>query len=64
MSAANEAQSRRQIVESLAVNATIVVVKIAAAALTGSGSMLAEALHSGADCSNQVLLPVCLRIKC
>lgn len=61
MSDPREAQSRRQIVESLAVNATIVVVKIGAAAITGSGSMLAEALHSGADCSNQLLLLVGLR---
>ncbi|MFI5299303.1 MAG: cation diffusion facilitator family transporter [Polyangiales bacterium] len=61
MSGPRDVEGRRQVVESLAVNATIVVVKIAAAVITGSGSMLAEALHSGADCSNQILLLVGIR---
>jgi cation diffusion facilitator family transporter len=44
------------IVQSLAVNVVIAVMKAVAAVLTGSGAMLAEALHSTADCMNQVLL--------
>ncbi len=44
------------IVQSLAVNVLIAVMKAVAAVLTGSGAMLAEALHSAADCMNQVLL--------
>src|SRR5689334_4358421 len=44
------------IIQSLAVNVVIAVVKFAAAFSTGSGSMLAEAIHSGADCGNQILL--------
>src|SRR6266542_3138047 len=44
------------IVQSLLVNVAIAVAKGIAAALTGSGALLAEAIHSAADCSNQVLL--------
>lgn len=49
------------IFQSLAVNVTIVLVKVVAAVLTRSGSMLAEALHSTADCANQVLLLIGIR---
>jgi cation diffusion facilitator family transporter len=52
----SHAESTTQIVQSLAVNLTIAVGKTVVAAVTGSGSMLAEALHSFADCTNQVLL--------
>jgi cation diffusion facilitator family transporter len=48
--------STRHILQSLAVNVTIAVAKGAAALFTGSGAMLAETLHSSADCTNQVLL--------
>jgi cation diffusion facilitator family transporter len=44
------------IVQSLLVNVTIAIAKGIAAALTGSGALLAEAIHSTADCSNQILL--------
>ena len=50
--------SLRVILGSLAGNVAITVAKAAAAAVTGSGSMLGEAIHSGADCMNQVLLLV------
>jgi cation diffusion facilitator family transporter len=46
------------IVQSLVVNVVIAAMKAVAAVLTGSGAMLAEALHSAADCMNQVLLLV------
>ncbi|MCY0388013.1 cation diffusion facilitator family transporter [Robbsia sp. Bb-Pol-6] len=40
----------------LGVNALIAAAKFGAAIFTGSGSMLAEAIHSLADCMNQLLL--------
>lgn len=40
----------------LGANALIAVCKFGAAAFTGSGAMLAEAIHSLADCLNQLLL--------
>ncbi len=46
----------KHILQSLVVNVAIAAAKGVAAVLTGSGAMLAETLHSGADCSNQVLL--------
>ncbi|MEW5743243.1 MAG: cation diffusion facilitator family transporter [Myxococcota bacterium] len=46
----------KHIFQSLAVNVAIAVAKGAAAFFTGSGAMLAETLHSAADCSNQLLL--------
>jgi cation diffusion facilitator family transporter len=48
--------SLRAILYALSANFGIFVAKAAAAALTGSSSMLAEAIHSFADCGNQVLL--------
>jgi len=48
--------STAHIVQSLAVNALIAVSKGVAAAITGSGALLAETLHSFADCGNQLLL--------
>ena len=44
------------IVQSLVANLAIAVGKGVAAVFTGSGAMLAETLHSGADCGNQLLL--------
>ncbi|MBX7116429.1 MAG: cation diffusion facilitator family transporter [Myxococcaceae bacterium] len=44
--------------QSLAANGAIVVAKGIAAVLTGSGAMLAETIHSAADCANQLLLLV------
>ncbi|MCC6332735.1 MAG: cation diffusion facilitator family transporter [Myxococcales bacterium] len=46
----------KHIFQSLAVNVTIALAKGAAAVFTGSGAMLAETLHSAADCTNQLLL--------
>jgi cation diffusion facilitator family transporter len=44
------------IIQSLIVNLLITVAKGFAAFMTASGSMLAETIHSFADCGNQVLL--------
>lgn len=44
------------IIQSLVVNVTITLAKFVAAFFTGSGAMLAEAIHTSADCSNQILL--------
>lgn len=44
------------IVQSLVANLVIAGAKAVAAVLTGSGAMLAETLHSFADCGNQLLL--------
>ncbi len=50
------ASSLRAVVYALLANIGILVAKGAAAAITGSTAMLAEAIHSAADCGNQVLL--------
>ncbi|MDB5782503.1 cation diffusion facilitator family transporter [Caballeronia mineralivorans] len=49
-------ESPKAIFYALAANFGIAVCKFGAAALTGSGSMFAEAIHSSADCGNQLLL--------
>ncbi|WP_028220760.1 cation diffusion facilitator family transporter [Paraburkholderia oxyphila] len=54
-------ESPKAIFYALAANAGIAVCKYAAAAFTGSGSMFAEAIHSTADCGNQLLLLLGLR---
>ncbi|MGB8327435.1 MAG: cation diffusion facilitator family transporter [Steroidobacteraceae bacterium] len=51
----------RAILYAFLANLGIAIAKLAAAVFTGSGSMLAEAIHSIADCGNQVLLYVGLR---
>lgn len=48
--------STGEILKSLAVNVIIAMAKGVAAVITGSGAMLAETLHSFADCGNQLLL--------
>lgn len=53
--------SLRAIFYALGANFGIAVSKFAAAFWTGSGSMLAEAIHSSADCVNQLLLLLGLR---
>jgi cation diffusion facilitator family transporter len=53
---AHGADSTRAVVFALAANFAIAVSKYVAAFFTGSGSMLAEAVHSTADCGNQLLL--------
>jgi cation diffusion facilitator family transporter len=51
----------RAILYALGANAGIAVTKFGAAFYTGSGAMLAEAIHSVADCANQLLLIVGMR---
>ncbi len=48
--------STKHILQSLVMNLAIATAKGAAAAITGSGAMLAETIHSAADCANQLLL--------
>ncbi len=48
--------SLRAVLYALGANAGILIAKGTAAAVTGSSAMLAEAIHSAADCGNQVLL--------
>lgn len=55
------ADSLKSIMYALGANLMIAVAKMAAALYTGSGAMLAEAVHSLADTGNQVLLLVGLR---
>lgn len=48
--------STSAIIYAFAANLGIALIKTGAAVWTGSGSLLAEAIHSFADCGNQVLL--------
>jgi cation diffusion facilitator family transporter len=50
------ADNTKHIITSLVVNFIIAVSKGVAAAMTGSGALLAETIHSFADCGNQGLL--------
>jgi cation diffusion facilitator family transporter len=52
----HENASVKSILFALTANLGIALTKTAAAALTGSGAMLAESIHSFADCGNQGLL--------
>src|SRR5688572_16170036 len=56
-----QGDSIRAILFALGANFTIFVVKGIAAFITGSGAMLAETVHSLADCGNQLLLLLGLR---
>jgi cation diffusion facilitator family transporter len=56
-----KADSRRTVFLALGANFAIFATKLAAALLTGSGSMAAEAVHSLADCGNQGLLLLGMR---
>ncbi len=58
---AHGADSLRSILYALAANCAIFLAKLAAALFTGSGAMLAEAIHSLADTGNQGLLLFGLR---
>jgi cation diffusion facilitator family transporter len=49
-------ESTGEILKSLVVNVLIAASKGVAAVISGSGAMLAETLHSTADCGNQLLL--------
>ncbi len=53
---AGQADSLKSILFALFANSAIAVAKGIAAAITGSGAMLAEAIHSVADAGNQLLL--------
>ena len=53
---AQGADSTKAVIYALCANFAIAVTKYIAAAITASGSMLAEAIHSTADCANQLLL--------
>ena len=50
------ADSVKSILFALGANSAIAISKLAAAVITGSGSMMAESVHSLADCGNQLLL--------
>ena len=56
LAVAQQADSTRAVVYALGANFAIAIAKYVAAVITGSGSMLAEAVHSTADCGNQLLL--------
>ncbi len=58
---AAQSDSLKSIVYALAANLAIAVAKLVAAAITSSTSMLAEAVHSLADCGNQALLLIGLK---
>ncbi|MFO1505415.1 MAG: cation diffusion facilitator family transporter [Steroidobacteraceae bacterium] len=57
----DHSSSARAILYAFCANLGIALAKLAAALFTRSGSMLAESIHSFADCGNQVLLYVGLR---
>jgi cation diffusion facilitator family transporter len=52
----HQANSLKSIFYALAANFAIAIAKLVAAIITHSGSMMAESIHSFADCSNQGLL--------
>jgi cation diffusion facilitator family transporter len=58
---AGQGNSLRTILYALGANFAIFVAKSVAAFITGSGAMLAEAVHSLADCGNQGLLLLGMR---
>ena len=58
---AGQADSLKSILFALFANSAIAVAKGVAAMVTGSGAMLAEAIHSVADAGNQLLLILGLR---
>ncbi len=61
MSSSGHGSSARAILYAFLANFGIALAKSGAAIYTASGSMLAEAIHSYADCGNQVLLYIGLR---
>jgi cation diffusion facilitator family transporter len=58
---ADHSSSARAILYAFVANLGIAIAKLAAALYTHSGSMLAESIHSFADCGNQILLFVGLK---
>ena len=61
MASSSHGSTARAILYAFLANAGIAFAKTWAAWMTGSGSMLAEAIHSYADAGNQVLLFLGLR---
>jgi cation diffusion facilitator family transporter len=61
MASSTQSSAARAILYAFLANGSIAIAKSWAAWLTGSGSMLAEAIHSYADTANQVLLFVGLK---
>jgi cation diffusion facilitator family transporter len=55
------ASANKAIFYALSANAGIAIAKFAAALYTGSGAMLAEAIHSLSDCTNQIFLLIGLK---
>jgi divalent metal cation (Fe/Co/Zn/Cd) transporter len=53
---AHQDASVKSILFALLANLGIAITKTVAAVITGSGAMLAESIHSFADCGNQGLL--------
>ncbi|MBL0216939.1 MAG: cation diffusion facilitator family transporter [Myxococcales bacterium] len=53
--------SARTVITALVGNSFVMIIKLAAFLMSGSGSMLSEAIHSAADTGNQLLLFVGLR---
>lgn len=52
----NQSASIKSILFAFLANLGIAITKTVAAVVTGSGAMLAESIHSFADCGNQTLL--------
>jgi|TARA_B100000678_G_scaffold148149_1_gene123643 cation diffusion facilitator family transporter len=61
MSSTNHNSSAKAILYAFIANLGIAIAKLGAAFYTGSGSLLAESIHSFADCGNQVLLFIGLK---
>jgi cation diffusion facilitator family transporter len=60
---AAKADSLKTVLYALGANFAIGVAKLAAAIATGSSAMLAEAIHSFADCGNQALLLLGMKLS-
>jgi len=61
MSSSNTQGSIKAIFYAFGANGGIAVCKFVAAFFTGSGAMMAEAIHSLADCTNQIFLLIGIR---
>ena len=61
MSDSGHGSSAKAILYAFLANLGLAIAKSGAAVYTGSGSMLAEAIHSFADCGNQILLFIGLK---
>jgi len=59
----HENASVKSIIFAFSANLGIAITKTVAALITGSGSMMSEAIHSFADCGNQILLFLGLKLS-